>query len=97
MVYAKAWWYYAWILWIHNLLPSGLKLTADDTWDVVYVLSVKIILNLQGRLRRLSSRQTNSFVADAVKNAFSLWLNQFQIGELLAEMAVSSAQRRMRT
>ncbi|MEF1574662.1 DNA topoisomerase IV subunit B, partial [Neisseria gonorrhoeae] len=46
---------------------------------------------------RLSSRQTSAFVASAVKNAFSLWLNQnVQVGELLAEMAISSAQRRMR-
>ncbi|MEQ4794447.1 DNA topoisomerase 4 subunit B, partial [Klebsiella variicola subsp. variicola] len=46
---------------------------------------------------RLSSRQTSAFVASAVKNAFSLWLNQnVQVGELLAVMAISSAQRRMR-
>jgi topoisomerase-4 subunit B len=32
-----------------------------------------------------------------VKDAFSLWLNQnVQSAELLAEMAISSAQRRLR-
>ncbi len=83
-----------------NLLPRGLKLTADDTWErCAYVLSVKMQdPQFAGQTKeRLSSRQTSAFVANAVKNAFSLWLNQnVQIGELLAEMAISSAQRRMR-
>lgn len=83
-----------------NLLPRGLKLTADDTWDrCAYVLSVKMQdPQFAGQTKeRLSSRQTSAFVANAVKNAFSLWLNQnVQVGELLAEMAISSAQRRMR-
>ncbi|HGN1330114.1 TPA: DNA topoisomerase IV subunit B [Proteus mirabilis] len=84
----------------HNLLPRGIKLTADDTWDrCAYVLSVKMQdPQFAGQTKeRLSSRQTSAFVANAVKNAFSLWLNQnVQVGELLAEMAISSAQRRMR-
>ena len=83
-----------------NLLPRGLKLTADDPWErCAYVLSVKMQdPQFAGQTKeRLSSRQTSAFVANAVKNAFSLWLNQnVQIGELLAEMAISSAQRRMR-
>ncbi|QNH65194.1 DNA topoisomerase IV subunit B [Proteus vulgaris] len=83
-----------------NLLPRGLKLTADDTWErCAYVLSVKMQdPQFAGQTKeRLSSRQTSAFVANAVKNAFSLWLNQnVQVGELLAEMAISSAQRRMR-
>ncbi len=46
---------------------------------------------------RLSSRQSAVFVAGVVKDAFSLWLNQHvQQAELLAEMAISSAQRRLR-
>ncbi len=84
----------------HNLLPRGIKLTADDTWErCAYVLSVKMQYpQFAGQTKeRLSSRQTSAFVASAVKNAFSLWLNQnVQVGELLAEMAISSAQRRMR-
>lgn len=83
-----------------NLLPRGVKLTADDTWDrCAYVLSVKMQdPQFAGQTKeRLSSRQTSAFVASAVKNAFSLWLNQnVQVAELLAEMAISSAQRRMR-
>lgn len=83
-----------------NLLPRGIKLTADDTWErCAYVLSVKMQdPQFAGQTKeRLSSRQTSAFVASAVKNAFSLWLNQnVQVGELLADMAISSAQRRMR-
>lgn len=46
---------------------------------------------------RLSSRQCAAFVSGVVKDAFSLWLNQnVQAAELLAEMAISSAQRRLR-
>ncbi|MCJ8605895.1 DNA topoisomerase 4 subunit B, partial [Klebsiella pneumoniae] len=38
-----------------------------------------------------------AFVSGVVKDAFSLWLNQnVQAAELLAEMAISSAQRRLR-
>ena len=84
----------------HNLLPRGIKLTADDTWErCAYVIPVKMQdPQFAGQTKeRLSSRQTSAFVASAVKNAFSLWLNQnVQVGELLAEMAISSAQRRMR-
>ncbi|RAU75195.1 DNA topoisomerase 4 subunit B, partial [Klebsiella pneumoniae] len=44
-----------------------------------------------------SSRQCAAFVSGVVKDAFSLWLNQnVQAAELLAEMAISSAQRRLR-
>lgn len=46
---------------------------------------------------RLSSRQCAAFVSGVVKDAFSLWLNQnVQAAEMLAEMAISSAQRRLR-
>ena len=46
---------------------------------------------------RLSSRQCAAFVSGVVKDAFTLWLNQnVQAAEMLAEMAISSAQRRLR-
>ncbi|SUH64536.1 topoisomerase IV subunit B [Salmonella enterica subsp. enterica serovar Madelia] len=46
---------------------------------------------------RLSSRQCAAFVSGVVKDAFSLWLNQnVQAAEQLAEMAIASAQRRLR-
>ena len=83
-----------------NLLPRGVKLTADDIWErCAYVLSLKIQdPQFAGQTKeRLSSRQSAVFVAGTVKDAFSLWLNQnVQQAELLAEMAINSAQRRLR-
>lgn len=83
-----------------NLLPRGMKLTADDIWErCSYVLSVKMKdPQFAGQTKeRLSSRQSASFVSTIVKDAFSLWLNQHvQIAEMLAEFVISSAQRRMR-
>jgi len=84
----------------HNLLPRGLKLTADDIWErCSYVLSVKMQEpQFAGQTKeRLSSRQSAAFVSAIVKDAFSLWLNQnVQTAELLAEMVISSAQKRLR-
>lgn len=83
-----------------NLLPRGLKLTAEDIWErCAYVLSVKMQdPQFAGQIKeRLSSRQSAAFVSAIVKDAFSLWLNQnVAIAEALAEMAISSAQRRLR-
>ncbi|MDA5607224.1 DNA topoisomerase IV subunit B [Pasteurella multocida] len=83
-----------------NLLPRGVKLSADDIWErCAYVLSLKMQdQQFAGQTKeRLSSRQSAVFVAGVVKDAFSLWLNQHvQQAELLAEMAISSAQRRLR-
>ena len=83
-----------------NLLPRGLKLTADDIWErCAYVLSVKMQEpQFAGQTKeRLSSRQSAAFVSAIVKDAFSLWLNQHvQVAELLAEMVISSAQKRLR-
>ncbi|HDN2509961.1 MULTISPECIES: DNA topoisomerase IV subunit B [Providencia] len=83
-----------------NILPRGIKLSADDIWErCTYVLSVKMQdPQFAGQTKeRLSSRQCAAFVSGVVKDAFSLWLNQnVQIAEQLAEMAISSAQRRMR-
>ncbi|HDR1875314.1 TPA: DNA topoisomerase IV subunit B [Pasteurella multocida] len=83
-----------------NLLPRGVKLSADDIWErCAYVLSLKMQdPQFAGQTKeRLSSRQSAVFVAGVVKDTFSLWLNQHvQQAELLAEMAISSAQRRLR-
>ena len=83
-----------------NLLPRGVKLTADDLWDhCAYVLSLKMQdPQFAGQTKeRLSSRQSSVFIGGVVKDAFSLWLNQnVQTAELLADMAISSAQRRLR-
>ncbi|CDG89309.1 DNA topoisomerase IV subunit B [Xenorhabdus bovienii] len=83
-----------------NILPRGVKLSADDIWDrCAYVLSLKMQdPQFAGQTKeRLSSRQSAAFVSGVVKDAFRLWLNQhIQDAEQLAEMAIASAQRRMR-
>jgi len=83
-----------------NLLPRGIKLTADDIWDrCSYVLSVKMQdPQFSGQTKeRLSSRQTASFVSGVSKDAFSLWLNQHtDEADALAECAINNAQKRLR-
>lgn len=83
-----------------NLLPRGVKLTADDIWErCAYILSLKMQdAQFAGQTKeRLSSRQSAVFVAGVLKDAFSLWLNQnVQDAEKLAEMAINSAQNRLR-
>ncbi len=83
-----------------NLLPRGVKLTADDIWErCAYVLSIKMQdPQFAGQTKeRLSSRQSAVFVGGVVKDAFSLWLNQnVQEAEELAKLAISSAERRLR-
>lgn len=83
-----------------NLLPRGVKLTADDIWDrCAYVLSVKMQdPQFAGQTKeRLSSRQCAAFVSGVVKDSFSLWLNERpQLAEQLAEVCIANAHRRMR-
>lgn len=83
-----------------NLLPRGVKLTGDDVFDrCSYVLSIKMQdPQFAGQTKeRLSSRQCAAFVSGVVKDSFSLWLNERpQLAELMAEMCISNAHRRMR-
>ncbi len=83
-----------------NLLPRGVKIAPDDVWDKVsYILSVKLQdPQFSGQTKeRLSSRECATFVSGVVKDAFSLWLNQHtDLGERLAEMAISAANARLR-
>lgn len=83
-----------------SLLPRGVKLAPDDIWDrCAYVLSVKMLdPQFSGQTKeRLSSRQCASFVSGIVKDAFGLWLNRHtEEAEKLADLAINSAQRRMR-
>jgi topoisomerase-4 subunit B len=84
-----------------SLLPRGVKIAPDDVWDKVsYVLSVKMNdPQFTGQTKeRLSSRETAAFVSGIAKDSFSLWLNQHaEVGDLLAQMAISSAQKRLKT
>lgn len=83
-----------------NLLPRGLKLSAEDIWDCcAHIISVKLQEpQFSGQTKeRLSSRECASFVSGVVKDAFSLWLNQnVNWGETLATLAIGNAQRRMK-
>ncbi|WP_066015644.1 MULTISPECIES: DNA topoisomerase IV subunit B [Endozoicomonas] len=83
-----------------NLLPRGVKLGGDDLWEnCSYVLSAKLAdPQFSGQTKeRLSSRECAAFVSGVAKDAFSLWLNQHTAeGELLAELCISNAQKRMR-
>ena len=83
-----------------NLLPRGVKLAPEDVWDRCrYVLSVKMNEpQFTGQTKdRLSSRECAAFVSGVVKNAFSLWLGQHpDAGDRIAEIAIASAQLRMR-
>ncbi len=85
---------------LRNLLPRGVKLTPEDIWDrCAYILSVKIQdPQFAGQTKeRLSSRQCAAFVSGVVKDAFSLWLNaNTELGGQIAELCISSAQRRLR-
>ncbi len=85
---------------IRNMLPRGIKLSADDIWDkCCYVLSAKLQdPQFSGQTKeRLSSRECAAFISGVAKDAFSLWLNQ-HTGEAdkLAELAISNAQVRLR-
>ncbi|QMT59511.1 DNA topoisomerase IV subunit B [Legionella sp. PC997] len=85
---------------LRNLLPRGIKLTADDLWEPCqYVLSVKMKEpQFAGQTKeRLSSRQISAFVSNVVKDAFALWLNQHRNqGEAIASLAIDRAQKRLR-
>ena len=83
-----------------KILPRGVKLAPEDIWDrCAYLLSVKMSdPQFSGQTKeRLSSRQSAAFVSGVVKDAFSLWLNKnTAIGEMLADMAINNAQKRLR-
>ncbi len=83
-----------------NLLPRGLKVSADDVWEnCSYVLSSKLLdPQFSGQTKeRLSSRQCTVFVAGVVKDSFSLWLNQHTAeAEAIAELCINNAQSRLK-
>ncbi|KTD48746.1 DNA topoisomerase IV subunit B [Legionella rubrilucens] len=85
---------------LRNLLPRGVKLTADDLWEPCqYVLSIKMKEpQFAGQTKeRLSSRQTAAFVSNVVRDAFALWLNQHRSqGEQIAALAIERAHKRLK-
>ncbi|MCH9756424.1 MAG: DNA topoisomerase IV subunit B [Gammaproteobacteria bacterium] len=85
---------------LRNLIPRGIKLTADDLWESCqYVLSLKMKeAQFAGQTKeRLTSRAVASLVNGVVKDAFALWLNQHRsMGEQIAALAIERAQKRLR-
>ncbi|WP_263080789.1 DNA topoisomerase IV subunit B [Endozoicomonas sp. Mp262] len=83
-----------------HLLPRGVKLGPDDLWEnCAYVLSTKLAdPQFSGQTKeRLSSRECAGFVSGVAKDTFGLWLNQHTAeAELLAELCINNAQKRMR-
>jgi topoisomerase-4 subunit B len=83
-----------------NLLPRGIKLTAEDIWDrACFVLSVKISdPQFAGQLKeKLSSREAAALVETQARDAAALWLNQHpDAGERIAQFAITNAQERLR-
>ena len=86
---------------LRNLLPRGVKLTAEDVWDrCCFVLSSKLQdPQFSGQTKeRLSSREAAVFVSSVAKDSFGLWLNQHTSdAERLAELCIERAQSRLRS
>jgi len=83
-----------------NLLPRGIKLSAEDVWDrACYVLSIKIRdPQFAGQTKeKLSSREAAALVETHARDAMGLWLNQHpDAGEGIAAFAIANAQERLR-
>ena len=83
-----------------NLLPRGIKLTAEDVWDrACYVLSIKLRdPQFAGQTKeKLSSREAAALVETHARDAMGLWLNQHpDAGEGIAQFAIANAQERLR-
>jgi len=81
-----------------NLIPKGLKITADDVVQhSTFIISSKL-KNPQfaGQTKeRLDSKEHQAFVNSTTKDILSIWFNQHtEEGEKLAELAIASAQAR---
>ena len=74
-----------------NLIPRGVKLTADDVWlNCSSILSAKLKdPQFTGQTKeRLSSKEFSTVASAIVKDAFSLWLNQHtEEGEAINDSA----------
>jgi len=82
-----------------NLLPRGIRLTADDVNEhVAYLLSVKLAdPQFAGQTKeKLASRACQAFVAGVIGDSFAQWLNRHpESGDAIAQLAVASAQKRV--
>ena len=85
---------------LHGLLPKGVKLLPEDVFArASFVLSARVLdPQFQGQIKeRLNSRDALRLVAQAVRPALELWLNQHvEQGRKLAELVIRQAQSRLR-
>ena len=83
-----------------NLIPKGLKITADDVIQhSTFIVSSKLSNpQFAGQTKeRLDSKDHQGFVNSTTKDVLSIWFNQHtEEGEKLAELAIASAQARTR-
>jgi topoisomerase IV subunit B len=83
-----------------NMLPRGIKLTAEDVWSkACFVLSIKIRdPQFAGQMKeKLGSREAAVLVETHARDATGLWLNQHpDAGEGIAAFAIANAQERLR-
>ncbi|MGI9228521.1 MAG: DNA topoisomerase IV subunit B [Gammaproteobacteria bacterium] len=83
-----------------NLLPRGIKITADDVWErCAWLLSVKMDEpQFVGQTKeRLASKECSAFVSGIVHDALSTWLHQHvEMGERIVELAIEHARRRLK-
>ena len=81
-----------------NLIPKGLKITADDVVQhSTFIISSKLSNpQFAGQTKeRLDSKDHQAFVNTTTKDILSIWFNQHtEEGEKLAELAIASAQAR---
>ena len=81
-----------------NLIPKGLKITADDVVQhSTFIISSKLTNpQFAGQTKeRLDSKDHQAFVNSTTKDILSIWFNQHtEEGEKLAELAIASAQAR---
>lgn len=82
----------------YEMIPRGLKITADDVWSkVCYILSTKILdPQFQGQTKdKLNNRTTVRLISSLVKTDFELWLNENpNVAKIIAEQAIKQAQIR---
>ncbi len=83
-----------------NLIPKGLKINADDVVQhSTFIISSKLTNpQFAGQTKeRLDSKDHQAFVNSTTKDILSIWFNQHtEEGEKLAELAIASAQARVK-
>lgn len=84
-----------------NLLPRGVRITPEDLFSHLnFLLSVKMQEpQFSGQTKeRLSSRSIATLLNGAIKDFFTLWLNNHvEDGEEIAELVITTAQARLKS